>query len=94
MCLPLLPANRIREGFAYLKGQADRLDVNSPFHKLMDYFERQWMIRVCTCILSISILYEFISMHLIKGGTNQYIGVRYAHANNKRIGIIQQKTGR
>lgn len=44
LCLPLLPANRIRDAFDELKTWASKF---SAFNGFIAYFIRQWMKRVC-----------------------------------------------
>lgn len=45
MCLPLLPPQMILTGFEILKKKAERVTFE-PFHEFLQYYERQWMIRV------------------------------------------------
>lgn len=48
MCLPLLPACMIRTAFITLKEKGQRIVGNEPFHRFLDYIERQWIEKVCT----------------------------------------------
>lgn len=47
MCLPLLLPDLIANAFDVLKKKAQRIDSRT-FHKFIEYFERQWIARVCT----------------------------------------------
>lgn len=46
LCIPLLPPKMIPTAFEILKKKADRVDHES-FHEFLQYYEQQWLIRVC-----------------------------------------------
>lgn len=46
MCIPLLPAHMIRNAFDILVKKSERVESDA-FKKFMQYFQRQWIIRVC-----------------------------------------------
>lgn len=45
MCIPLLPADMIHSAFDLLSKKAERVE-NAGFHQFLQYYERQWLIRV------------------------------------------------
>lgn len=51
MCLPLVPANRIDEGFRTIKSFARKKKLSTRYSKFFVYFERYWLnYQVCSNI--------------------------------------------
>lgn len=53
MCLPLLPEDRILEGFALIKKLASKNNLGSKFKQYFAYFESYWLVQVNNYHISI-----------------------------------------
>lgn len=49
LAIPLLPPNKIREGFELLKLALQCMEPRKPFKEFLTYYERQWLRKVRTC---------------------------------------------
>lgn len=45
MALPLLPKDKLHEGFALLKAESSAF--GNAFNEFVEYFDRQWLTKVC-----------------------------------------------
>lgn len=52
LALPLLPSDKIREGFAMLKLGLQCMEPREPYEKFLKYFETQWLKNVSVKNLS------------------------------------------
>lgn len=83
MCLPLLPACTIRAAFAELKEKGLRIVNNVPFHRFLEYVERQWIEKVSASI-SFSVFFFFCNfmLYYFVGRAGKHHCVRHAHTDD------------